>query len=135
MHFCMEWMRNRYSMMMRSGRARLDGRIESHNFRSDRCIAVKLLLEFPDAIFHVVDEGSILGDDEVWSSQASWTGRKAITFDPTVGSRSNFYWIFRMPFSMQWLRDRYLVMIRSGLSRLDGRLERAITFDPIVGSR
>jgi hypothetical protein len=135
MHFCMEWMRNRYSMMMRSGRARLDGRIESHNFRSDRCIAVKLLLEFPDAIFHVVDEGSILGDDEVWSSQASWTGRKAITFDPTVGSRSNFYWIFRMPFSMQWLRDQYLVMIRSGLSRLDGRLERAITFDPIVGSR
>jgi hypothetical protein len=65
MHFCMEWMRNRYSMMMRSGRARLDGRIESHNFRSDRCIAVKLLLEFPDAVFHVVDEGLILSDDEV----------------------------------------------------------------------
>jgi hypothetical protein len=52
---------------------------------------MKLLLEFPDAIFHGVDEGSILGDDEVLSSQASWTDRKAITFDPTVGSRSNFY--------------------------------------------
>jgi len=42
----------------------------SHNFRSDRWIAIKLLLEFPDAIFHLVDEESILGDDEVWSRLA-----------------------------------------------------------------
>jgi len=42
----------------------------SHNFRSDRWIAIKLLLEFPDALFHALDEESILGDDEVWSSQA-----------------------------------------------------------------
>jgi len=56
--------------MMRSGRARLDGRVERHNFRSDRWIEIKLLLEFPDALFHAGDEGSILGDDEVWSSQA-----------------------------------------------------------------
>jgi hypothetical protein len=28
MHFSMEWMRYRYSMMTRSGRARLDGRFE-----------------------------------------------------------------------------------------------------------
>jgi hypothetical protein len=41
---------------------------KGHNFRADRCIAVKLLLEFPDALFHAVDEASILGDDEVWSS-------------------------------------------------------------------
>jgi len=34
---------------------------------------MKLLLAFPDALFHGVDEGSILGDDEVWSSQAGWT--------------------------------------------------------------
>jgi len=47
---------------------------------------MKLLVEFPDALFHGVDEGSILGDDEVWSSQARWTVRKAITFDPTVAS-------------------------------------------------
>jgi len=40
------------------------------NFRSDHWIAIKLLLEFPDAHFHGVDDGSILGDDEVWSSQA-----------------------------------------------------------------
>jgi len=41
-----------------------------HNFRSDRWIVIKLLLEFSDALFHGVDEGSILSDDEVWSRQA-----------------------------------------------------------------
>jgi len=121
MPFSMERMRDRYSVMMRSVEPGLMDGLKGHNFRSDRWIAIKLLLEFPDALFHAVDEGSILGDDEVWSSQARWTGRKAITFDPTVGSRSNFYWSFRMPFSMQWKRDRYLVMMRSGRSRLDGQ--------------
>jgi hypothetical protein len=38
---------------------------KGHNFRSDRWIAIKLLLEFPDAPFHAADEESILGDDEV----------------------------------------------------------------------
>jgi len=85
---------------------------------------MKLLLEFPDALFNGVDEGSILVDDEVSSSQAGWTVRKAITFDPTVGPLSNFYWSFRMPFSIQWMMDRYLVMMRSGRARLDGRVER-----------
>jgi len=88
MRFSIEWMRKRYSVMMRSGRPRLDGRFE-----------------------------------------------RAITFDPTVGSRSNFYWSFRMPFSMEWIRNRYSVMMRSGRPRLDGRFERAITFEPTVGSR
>jgi len=48
---------------------------------------MKLLLEFLDALFHGVDEESILGDDEVWWSQAGWMVKRAITFDPTVGSR------------------------------------------------
>jgi hypothetical protein len=52
----------------------------SHNFRSDHCIALILLLEFPDALFHGDDQESILGDDEVWSSQAGWTVRKGLTF-------------------------------------------------------
>jgi hypothetical protein len=43
---------------------------KGRNFRSNRWIEIKLLLEFPDALFHAVDEGSILGDDEVWSIQA-----------------------------------------------------------------
>jgi len=43
---------------------------KDHNFRSDRWIAIKFLLEFSDALFHAADEESILGDVEVWSSQA-----------------------------------------------------------------
>jgi len=43
---------------------------KGHNFRSDRWIAIKLLLEFSDALFHAADEESILGHVEVWSSQA-----------------------------------------------------------------
>jgi len=43
---------------------------KGHNFRSDRWIAIKFLHEFPDALFHGVDEESILGDAEVLSSQA-----------------------------------------------------------------
>jgi len=52
----------------------------SNNFRSDRWIAIKLLLEFPDALFHGEGKESILGDDEVWSSQAVWTVRKGHNF-------------------------------------------------------
>jgi hypothetical protein len=97
---------------------------KGHKFRSDRWNAIKLLLEFPDELFHGVDEELILDDDEVWSSQARSTVRKAITFNPTVGSRSKFYWSFRMPFSMQWMRDQYSVMMTSGRSRLHRRFER-----------
>jgi len=73
MHFSMERMRDRYSVMMRSLEPALMDSSKGHNFRFDRWIAIKLLREFPD-------EGSILGDDEVWSSQASWTGRKDHNF-------------------------------------------------------
>jgi len=38
---------------------------KGHNFRSDRWIAIKLLLDFADALFHGVDKESILGDDDV----------------------------------------------------------------------
>jgi len=41
---------------------------------------MKLLLEFLDALFHGVDEGSIHGDDEVWSSQARWTVQNCHNF-------------------------------------------------------
>jgi len=72
MPFCMEWMRNRYSVMKMSGRAMLDGRFQT-----------------------------------------------AIPFDPTVGSRSNFYWSFQMPYSIEWMRNRFSVMIRCGRARLE----------------
>jgi hypothetical protein len=68
----MKWMRNRYSVMMRSGRARLEKRFEM-----------------------------------------------AITFDPTVGSRSNSYWTLRMPFCMEWMRNRNSVMMSSGQAMLE----------------
>jgi hypothetical protein len=41
---------------------------------------MKLLLEFLDALFHVAGEEWILGDDEVWSSQAGQTVRKGHNF-------------------------------------------------------
>jgi hypothetical protein len=41
---------------------------------------IKLLLEFLDALFHGGYEESILGDDEVWSSQARRTIRKGHNF-------------------------------------------------------
>ena len=50
------------------------------------------------SFFHVVDEESILGDDDVWSRHARVTVRNGHNFDPTVGLRSNSYWCFRMPF-------------------------------------
>jgi hypothetical protein len=53
---------------------------KGHNFRSDRWIGIKLLLEFPDALFHGVDEESILDDDEVWSRLACVTVRKGHNF-------------------------------------------------------
>jgi hypothetical protein len=43
----------------------------------------------------------------------------AITFDPTVGTRLNSYWSFRMPFCMEWMRNRYSMMMRSGRARLE----------------
>jgi len=38
----------------------------------------------------------------------------AITFDPTVGSRLNFYMIFREPFSFGLLWNRNTLTRRSG---------------------
>jgi hypothetical protein len=42
---------------------------KGHNFRADRWSAIKILLEFPKALFLGMNEESILVDDEVWSSQ------------------------------------------------------------------
>jgi len=58
-----------------------------------------------------------------------------ITFDATVGSRSNSYWSFGMPFCMEWMTNRYSVMMTSGRDRLEQRFEKAITFDATVVSR
>jgi hypothetical protein len=62
-----------------SRQARVTGRT-GHNFWSDRWIAIKILHEFPDALFHIVDVESILGEENVWSCQGRVTVRKGNKF-------------------------------------------------------
>jgi hypothetical protein len=61
-----------------------------HNFRSDRWIALKYLHEFLETIFLGVAMESELSDEVVWSARLQERVQKAITFDQTVVSRSNF---------------------------------------------
>jgi len=49
---------------------------KGHNFWCDRWIAIKILHEFLDALFHIVDVESILGEEDVWSRQARVTVRR-----------------------------------------------------------
>ena len=53
---------------------------KGHNFWSDRWIAIKILLEFPEASFHIVDVESILGEEEVSSRQGRLTGQTGNNF-------------------------------------------------------
>jgi len=72
----------------------------------------------------------LLGDEDVWSPGLEYRLKRAITFDPTVGSRSKFSkscfpWV-----AMEWLLcDEDVWSIE-----LEYRLKRATTFDPIIGS-
>jgi len=80
-------------------------------------IALKCIHEFLKAVFLRVALDSLLDDEDVWSASVEQRVKRVITFDPTVGSRLNFYTSFRMPFSL-WLDwNRYSVKRRSG--RLD----------------
>jgi hypothetical protein len=58
---------------------RVTGRT-SHNFLSDCWIAIKILHEFQDALFHIVDVESILGEEEVRSRKARVPGRTGHNF-------------------------------------------------------
>jgi hypothetical protein len=69
------------------------------NVSSHRWIALKYLHEFPDAVFLEVATEPLLGHEEVWSANLEEAVKRAIMFDPTVGSRSNFHTSFRMQFS------------------------------------
>jgi len=62
---------------MRSGRARLDGRF-ARAITFDPTVGSRsnFYWSFRKPFLHGVDEESIHGDDEVWSSQAGWTVRK-----------------------------------------------------------
>jgi hypothetical protein len=67
-------------------------------------------------------------------SRLEYRFERAITFDPTVGSPSNFYRSFRKLFFLEFMWNCYSVRRRSRRSRPEYRFERAITFDPTVGS-
>jgi hypothetical protein len=48
-------------------------------------------LTFTDVVFLMVAVEWLLGDEDVWSVELEYRLKRAITFDPTVGSRSYFY--------------------------------------------
>jgi hypothetical protein len=45
---------------------------------------------FPEAVFLGVSMEWLLGDEDVWSVELEYQLKRAITFDPCVGSRSKF---------------------------------------------
>jgi len=45
---------------------------------------------FTEVVFLVVAMEWLLGDEDVWSPVLEYRLKRAITFDPTVGSRSKF---------------------------------------------
>ena len=53
---------------------------KGHYFGSDRCVAVKFLQEFPEAVFHGVDVESLLGEVEVSSLETRVPVRKGHNF-------------------------------------------------------
>jgi len=53
---------------------------KGHNFGSDRWISLKILQEFPDAVFLGVDVESLLGDAEVSSPATTVPIRKGHNF-------------------------------------------------------
>ena len=64
---------------------------KEHNFGSDRWITLKILQGFPEAVLLGVAMEWQLGDEDVGSPVLEYRLKSAITFEPTVGSRSNFY--------------------------------------------
>jgi hypothetical protein len=64
---------------------------KGHNFWSDRWIALKFLQGFPEAVSIGVAMEWLLENEYVWSVELEYRLKRIITFDATVGSRSNFY--------------------------------------------
>jgi hypothetical protein len=50
----------------------------------------KNLQGFPEAVFIGGAMEWLLDDEDVWSAELKYRLKRAITFDPIVGSRSNF---------------------------------------------
>jgi hypothetical protein len=70
------------------------------NILSDSWITLKFLQGFPEAVFRGVSTECLLGDEDVWATEQEYRLKRAITFGPTVGSLSNFYYCFQRLFSL-----------------------------------
>ena len=75
---------------------------------------------------------SLLRDEEVWSASLEYRLKRAITFNPTVGSRSKLYRGFQRLFSLGYLWNCYAVMRRSSQPYLSIGSKRDITFDSTI---
>jgi len=92
---------------------------------------LQFLQRFLEAFFLGVVTKWLLGDEDVSLVELEYRVKRAITFDPTVGSCSNFYRGFIGSFP----RGSYGMILahEDVLSiELEYRLKRAITCDPIV---
>jgi len=67
-------------------------------------------------------------------SRPAYRFERAVTFDPTFGSPSNFYRSFQRPFPLEEMWNPYSVRGRSLRSRPVYRFERDLTFDSTVVS-
>jgi hypothetical protein len=107
---------------------------KGHNFSFYRRIALKVLQEFPQAVFLVVDMESLRGESEFLSFETRVPVRMAHNFWSDC-------WI-ALKFLLEFPEAVFLVVDVESLlgsrssrsSRLEYRFERAITFDPTVGS-
>jgi len=68
-------------------------------------------------LYYLWNMESLLVEKEVLSRQTEKNLKRAITFDPTVGSRSKFYTSFQRPFSSQYLWNPYSLKTRYGRAR------------------
>ena len=69
---------------------------------------------FREAVFIAVAMEWLLRDEVVQSVEHEYRLKRAITFDPTVGSRSNIYRGFQSLFSLVRLLNRCSVTRTSG---------------------
>jgi len=75
----------------------------------------------------------LLCEENVWSIELEYQVKKAITFDPSVGSRTNFTGVSRACFL--WGSYGMLLGDKDVWSvKLEYWLKRAVTFDSTVGS-
>jgi hypothetical protein len=91
--------------------------------KGKRVIALKLLLGFLEVVFIGVAMEWLVDDEDVWSVECKYQLKKAMAFDPTVGSRSKFHRGFHMLFSLGYLWNGYSVTRMSVRSNLSIALE------------